>query len=238
LPHKKNKGFFKMSDSCEISFNEQVFDSFPPQPTEEQLSDWLDNSCYGDWRINPATGKIDVNGDFVSTGLYLKNIPGPGFGTVKGDFGCQYNCLYSLIGCPQFVGGTFFCYQNYLPSLIGGPTSVGGDYLCSSNPLESLDGVPEKLGGTFDCSFFAVTNWNSGGRVKSFFRKGIPFFDEQGRDLLFPILPMQEIVDHLIEFPLDIDLLDPFPETKRKFLEITGSQDFTDLARALRMGVV
>jgi hypothetical protein len=226
-----------MSDSGKTFLTSKYNISFASQPNQKQLSDWLDNCCSGEWRINPATGKIDVLGDFISVGLF-NYIPGPGFGTIKGDFGCQYSCLNSLIGCPQDIGGSFFCYQNSLTSLAGGPAFVGGDYLCSSNPLESLEGAPEKLGGTFDCTFFALRDWNSGGKAKTYFRRAIPFFDEQGPDLLFPIISLQEIADHLVESPLDIDLLEPFPEIKSKVLAMTGLQDFTDLARAHRMGIV
>lgn len=210
----------------------------PPPPSWEEISLWLERSVDGKWRINPYSGKIDIVGNFIAGGVRIKKFPDPGFGSVTGDFLCQYLRLNSLAGSPQFVGGNFLCYENDLESLIGGPTIVGGNYICSGNPLRSLDGAPAEIGGSFDCAFFAIYKWSPESLAKTFFGKGIPFFDDSAPDLIFPLLRIQDIVNHIREFPLDVDLLDSYEETKRISLQLSGIQDFTDLARAIRMGVV
>jgi hypothetical protein len=210
----------------------------PPPPSWEEVSSWVERSVTGTWRINPATGKIDVDGDFSSTGLFLRNFPEPGFGKVTGHFSCQYLHLTSLIGSPQFVGGSFHCYENDLESLVGGPTSVGGNYIFSGNPIKSLEGAPAEIGLTFDCHAFAVLEWTPENLTKTFFGKALPFFHESAPELIFPLLTIRDIANHLKQFPLDIDLLDNYPDCKKMALKESGIPDFTDLARATRMGLV
>lgn len=210
----------------------------PPPPSWEDVSAWIDRSVRGTWRINPLTGKIDIDGDFSSTGLYLRNFPEPGFGKVTGDFSCQYLHLSSLIGAPQWVGGSFHCYENDLESLVGGPTFVLGNYIFSGNPIKSLEGAPAEVGLTFDCHAFAVCDWSPKNLTRTFFGRGVPLFHESASELIFPLLHVNDIATHLKEFPLDIDLLDNYPEMKGRALKLAGVPDFTELARVSRMGVI
>jgi hypothetical protein len=102
------------------------------------------------WKLNPQTKLVDVEGDVYLFRKELKTIPVK-FGKVTGYFNCGYNQLTSLQGAPESVGGDFNCYNNKLTSLEGAPQSVGGDFCCDSNQLTSLEGGPQSVGGNFNC---------------------------------------------------------------------------------------
>ena len=74
------------------------------------------------------------------------------FGTVSGEFYCNYNELTSLEGAPKEVGGTFHCGNNNLTTLEGAPQKVDDDFYCAYNELTSLEGAPQEVGGSFNCS--------------------------------------------------------------------------------------
>ena len=112
-------------------------------------------------------GTVDVDGEVFLTRKNLKNIP-LNFGRVTGNFGCAYNELTSLKGCPTYVGGDFYCNVNKLKSLEYCPSYVGKNFGCYNNNLTSLEGFPIVNGNKIDCSY----NKN----LKNF--KGFPEFWE------------------------------------------------------------
>ena len=119
---------------------------------------FLDKHTKGSWSVNPATGLVDVDGDFNCTRSGIKTLLGIKFGVVSGGFYFGYNKLTSLEGAPQEVGKDFYCFNNKLTSLEGAPREVGGDFDCSSNQLTSLEGSPQEVGGKFDCESNQLTS--------------------------------------------------------------------------------
>jgi len=120
--------------------------------------EFLNRYTKGTWSYNPATGLVDVEGDFKCYIKHLMDFKGVRFGKVSGDFNCHTNRLTSLEGAPQEVGGNFSCSTNNLTSLAGAPQEVGGDFNCENNPLTSLEGAPQKVGEDFVCSWNNLTS--------------------------------------------------------------------------------
>ena len=117
------------------------------QEQEKFLNMYTGNLC----TYNPATGLVDVEGDFDCSDKGLKDFKGVKFGKVSGSFICDNNKLTSLEGAPQKVRGNFNCWNNSLTSLKGSPQEVGWSFNCEDNKLTSLEGAPQKVGGYFDC---------------------------------------------------------------------------------------
>jgi hypothetical protein len=118
--------------------------------TQEQV-EWLNQCAKETWGLNPATGLVDIDGNFRCDGQDLTDFKGVRFGTIRRNFSCGYNQLTSLEGAPKEVGGDFDCRDNQLASLEGAPEKVGGDFSCNHNQLTSLNGAPEKVGEDFFC---------------------------------------------------------------------------------------
>ena len=130
----------------------KLFEAFSTTSLTEDQKIWLDKcAILSDWKLNPSTGLIDVDGDFKCTGQGLKDFKGVAFGHVKGDFKCDYNQLTTLDGAPETVDAGFSCDNNQITSLVGGPQTVGGSFDCSSNQLTSLLGAPLTFHGHFFC---------------------------------------------------------------------------------------
>jgi len=125
--------------------------------TEEQEA-FLNRYTDGTWSYNPATGLVDVKGDFGFPFKKLEDFKGVRFGKVSGNFNCADNQLTSLAGAPQEVGEDFLCGMNNLTSLEGAPQEVGGDFYCNDNELTSLAGAPQEVGRDFSCSENKLTS--------------------------------------------------------------------------------
>jgi hypothetical protein len=125
--------------------------------TQEQIN-WLDKCANGRWTLNPKTGLVDVDGNFICSFQGLSDFKGVKFGKVTGDFLCGDNRLTSLEGAPQKVGVSFRCGFNCLTSLEGAPQKVGGSFYCIGNQLTSLEGAPQKVGGDFWCGKNRLTS--------------------------------------------------------------------------------
>ena len=108
-------------------------------------------------------GLYDVDGDVCFNDSYFSELPIK-FGTVNGDFECDFTKLKTLKGCPHTVNGNFTCQENKIINLEGGPVKVMGRYDCSHNyNLVSLKGSPEFVGTEFSCSLDeALTNLKDG----------------------------------------------------------------------------
>ena len=127
----------------------RVFES--TQTLTDEQKKFLDRNTRGTWSLNPATGKVDVDGDFRCHRENLEDFKGISFGSVSKNFDCYGNSLQTLEGSPETVGGSFFCYNNSLRTLEGAPKTVGGSFDCSHNSLQTLEGAPKTVGGSFDC---------------------------------------------------------------------------------------
>ena len=128
----------------------KVFEAVKTGLTSEQEA-FLNMYTKGSWTYDPATGLVDVNGDFEYSDKRAKTLSGIKFGKVVGNFDCLGNKLTTLEGAPQEVGGYFDCRENNLTSLEGAPQVVGGKFDCSYNNLTSLEGAPQEVGGDFNC---------------------------------------------------------------------------------------
>jgi hypothetical protein len=113
----------------------------------------LDGAVRGSWSLNPNTGLIDVNGDFIyiSPGGGRHPLRGLRFGEVSGSFILETytGVLPDLDGFPQKVGKNFSCSRCGVESLVGGPKEVGGNYTFSFNEVRNFEGAPERVPGNF-----------------------------------------------------------------------------------------
>ena len=134
----------------------QLFES--TQELTQEQKDWLDKCTNGTWKVNPRTGLVDVEGDFICVQRKLTDFKGVRFGHVSKDFFCSDNSLTSLEGAPQRVDRTFYCSGNKLTSLKGAPKHVGGHFSCSFNELKSLEGAPQSLSRDFSCAYNNLTS--------------------------------------------------------------------------------
>lgn len=214
--------------------------------------DYLNSRVDGEWKLNADTGLVDVLGSFSLKAKPAKTFNGVRFGRVTGDFDCSgtsRNQLTSLEGAPHRVDGFFSCSGNKLTSLVGGPQQVGGDFWCNFNPLTSLEGAPQKVDKNFSCDPFSIKDgaehWNvqtwldmlAGGRQDYFLIRN----KDQARPLLISLLTLASPEDLAHSFrkrPLDLDLLDDYPELKQRVLHLTGLPDTSGVAQAFRSGLV
>jgi hypothetical protein len=93
-------------------------------------------------------GTVDVDGSVRLDNLGLTELP-LRFGSVTGDFDCEYNRLTTLEGCPKEIGFNFCCFDNDLTSFKGGPVKVGGYVDAGYNDIDSLDYAPLEVGDVF-----------------------------------------------------------------------------------------
>jgi len=170
------------------------------------------------WSLNPETGLVDVDGDFmvgktaitvlpvsfgVVTGNFIFEEFKTGFISLKGspiemggDFDCSNNKLTSLEGAPRKVGGSFNCSNNKLTSLRGAPLNVGGVFYCKYNPLTSLEGAPLKIGERFIYhNIRSGIKWNMEGWLNGM---------RQNRKLFLPLIAK---IDHRDLSPEDLNLI-------------------------------
>ena len=152
----------------------RVFESAGPGLTKRQ-EQFLNRYTEGRWSYDPATGLVDVEGDFDCSSERLKTLSGVKFGKVSGDFDCRGNQLTTLEGAPQEVGRSFVCQSNRLTSLEGAPREVGESFYCDENQLTTLKGAPQKVGEHFVCDVFRLRDgeWNPEGWLE-ILKKGKP----------------------------------------------------------------
>ena len=127
----------------------KVFES--AQELSPRQEAYLDGLTTGPWKLNRATGLVDIKGSFYYVGNTEGSFDGIKFGTVTGIFSCDNNDLKTLEGAPRVVERGFGCSTNRLTSLKGGPERVGEDFYCNNNNLTDLTGSPDYVGGSFAC---------------------------------------------------------------------------------------
>ena len=142
----------------------RIFEAKTSGLTQEQ-EEFLNRYTKGRWSYDPATGLVDVVGDFDCSSERLKTLSGVKFGKVSGDFDCKDNQLTTLKGAPQKVGKGFSCEYNQLTTLKGAPQKVGEGFSCLGNQLTTLEGAPQEVGGIFSCDVFRLRDgeWNPEG---------------------------------------------------------------------------
>jgi len=128
-----------------------TFQTFVNEAEEVFLNDdqieLLDQSCQGQWMVDPKSGLVNVRGNVDLSGKGLTDFLDIRFGGVNGNFHCKYNQLINLEGAPQSVGGNFDCSYNQLTTLEGAPQEVDGNFYCRNNQLTTLGGAPQEVGG-------------------------------------------------------------------------------------------
>ena len=155
---------------------------------------------------------------------------------VGGDFNCFNNKLTSLEGAPKIVGEDFYCKNNKLTSLEGSPERVVGDFFCNDNPLESLEGAPKIIDGEFLYQGIEI-------KAGKFTLDGI--FDyistcenDGTREFLLTIFTDAELDAHMEENPMDLYLLDAFPDKKADVIRRTGIKDWSRLGKLQKSGLI
>ncbi len=119
--------------------------------TYEETKSWLDEVEIENYEIDETTLVVDVKGNVKLENVFSKYIPIQ-FGYVSGWFALKGSRLYSLVGCPETVGGDFYCVRNFITDLIGGPKNVDGNYTCFSCDLHTLEGIPDIVNG-LNCKY-------------------------------------------------------------------------------------
>jgi hypothetical protein len=119
--------------------------------------DFLDEYTVGSWSVNPATGLVDIDGDFLYEDFPREvkyPLRGLRFEKVTGDFIFEPSSyMTDLDGFPQRVGKNFSCSRCHVESLKGGPIEVGGSYRCSFNKLKNFEYAPKTIPGDFVARF-------------------------------------------------------------------------------------
>jgi len=140
---------------------------FPLKPTpdtklesEKEVENFLDVMEIKNYKIDPKTLKVTVNGNVKIQFKKLEFLP-VNFESVSGNFDITGNELISLDGCPDVVGGNFNCSGNNIKFLKNGPKSVKGDYNCSHNELISIEGVGT-IGKSFNCEYNRIVTLKEG----------------------------------------------------------------------------
>lgn len=231
----------------------QLFES-SPELSPEQIK-FLNRHIKGNWEVNSETGLVDVDGDFQCNIGNRTTFEGIEFGNVSGNFHftnhkiksligsphtvgggfyCTFNEITSLEGSPKIVGGDFNCFGNQLHSLEGAPEKVGGSFYCINNPLTTLKGAPKQIGAIFHCHAFSLQSrkWNPEGWMQRAQESDVNF------GLLIPLLPEDYVTERILKNPLNLDLLNPFPDLKAKVLKRTGLKDISKLAAMKRQGLI
>ena len=200
--------------------------------TQEQ-EEFLNKCTKGIWKYDPATGLVDVVGDFDCSRQYLQDMKGIRFGQVGGGFYCGYNQLITLEGAPQKVGGYFSCRNNQLTSLKGAPQEVGGRFYCGGNKLTTLEGAPQKLGSDFICDAFSLEKdeWNPKGWLKVL-KKG----KMEAQQLILPLLSHEVLNQEIQKDPAGMIMKlksvwndGSFKETRDKLVWPRGYEKEADL---------
>lgn len=203
-----------------------------------------------------------VGGVFNCGGNLLTSLKGAPQ-RVGGHFICNKNPLKSLEGAPQEFGYNddprlnaeghprhiFDCNDCGLEDLKGSPQHVPGSFLCSGNPLKSLAGAPLRVDGDFVCNYFRLSNgeWNttpgflkvlSGDPnvIQPGVRVGMIIHEvpEKAKKLILPLMKDDDLDAYFIDDPLEMDILDEFPEIKAGVLKRTGLKDTSVVARSIR----
>ena len=169
-----------------------------------------------------------VGGFFVCGSNKITNLKGGPTDVIK--YTVNDCMLTSLEGAPERLEGHFSCTGNKLTDLKGGPKSTG-NYFCSGNPLKSFDGIPEEIIGTFYCDSISIYG-DELGTIEGFIN-AINRLNFYSRDI--PILAklMAHFKDKIN--PIDLHLLDGYPDLKKAYLEESGTRDLSVLGRNLKL---
>jgi hypothetical protein len=109
---------------------------------QQAIKQWLERHDITNYKIDPATGVVDVDGDVDLDIDTITKLPVK-FGVVSGSFDIGGSMLDTLEGCPKIVGRTFNCSYTEITSFAGGPEQVGAGYIAEGlTQLTTLKGLP------------------------------------------------------------------------------------------------
>jgi len=163
-------------------------------------------------------------------------------------FDCSLCDLKNLEGSPEYIPGDFKCEGNPLVSLKGAPRVIERNFYTRTGlgELKSLYGAPEKVGGSFICNDFTLYN-GTWGTSESYTKLFLGVEDDDCKiyassermKLLMTPYVTDDLVDSFFkENPLEIGLLDGYPEIKAEVLKRTGLRDMSSLGQALRKKMI
>jgi hypothetical protein len=197
---------------------------------------WGDYICTNNQLTSLEGAPMEV-GSFICDHNNLESLRGAPRTTVSA-FTCAYNKLKTLEGGPETVGAGFQCYNNNLESLNGAPSEIAGNFICTDNNLKSMEGSPKKLGGYFS---FTMNNkqyvtekdkWNFDGWI-NFVKKNLETFA-----FFKPIIGDDALDKYFKDNPLELHMLNPYPDIKSGVLKRTGMKDYSKLGGLLKIGLV
>lgn len=129
-----------------------------------QVKNWLDKMCVRNYTINNDL-TVDVDGSVDISCNHLTEIPIQ-FGTINGNFRCNYNRLTSLKGGPRYVENIYNADYNNITTLKYHPIDVGWSFSVDNNPH-----LPRQINQF--CSHYSISDlfkyqeeygiWNSDG---------------------------------------------------------------------------
>lgn len=190
----------------------QIFESSQAAKSlSNKQEEFLNKYTKGTWTYDPATGLVDVKGDFNCSTQNLKDFQGVKFGK---------------------VGRDFYCYGNKLTSLAGAPQKVDGNFNCSYNSLTSLAGAPQKIGGWFSGPFrLEKGEWNMEGWL-NLLKEGRP----AEQDLILTLISPEDLIKRIAKDPAGMIMKlkkiwndENFKETRGKLVWPKGYEDKADL---------
>jgi hypothetical protein len=206
-----------------------------------------DFSCSGNRLQSFEGGPVEVGGSDNCLRRELRSLRGAPQ-RVGGDFNATSNHLVNLEGSPSTVGKSFLVDYNRLITLKGAPQHVGGLFSCRFNSdLISLEGVPLEQDNpkNFVCDWIGSPGsvWPISllfiSRGKTLPGVSVRGTWERARQLAFSVISERGILDrYFLKNPLDLDLLDPYPDVKAGVVERTKMKDVSALARSIRKGLI
>lgn len=193
-----------------------VYDLYQKHGISLSVAKWLDKSTLGKWTLDEATGLVDIEGDFTCPRGNKLGFRGVKFGVVSGNF------IVVDIG---------------LTTLTGSPLTVGENFDCQINNLSSLQGAPQNIGGRFSCDAFQTANWTETGWLDILYGRGYVMDPGKAKVLVSPLIQPKDLDAYFKKNPLDLDVLDEFPDIKKGVLQRTGLPDIGRAASLLRSGL-
>lgn len=214
-----------------LSFKNNKLESLIGSPQEVAVF-----NCSGNNLKSLKGGPERVSGEYICTDNQLTSLEGAPR-TTGGIFNCNNNKLKTLKGGPVATG-RFECINNELKTLEGGPETVSGSFVCYYNDLESLKGAPKNLAEYFIFSIegkqyiIEENKWNFNGWI-DFIKKHPKAFS-----LFEPIMGDDALDRYFKNNPLELHILNPYPDIKSGVLKRTGIKDYSKIGLLLNKGLV
>jgi hypothetical protein len=189
-------------------------------------------------------GPIKVGGNFNCGSNKLVDLVGSPL-EVGANFNCGYNKkLESLKGCTPVINGSLNLFGcKGLINLEGCPREIKGGIRINTQEwtgerysLESLKGIPRKIGGGLSINGERI-KWDLDNPEEILAYSLNEKYPEKDRAYFFPYISDKLVAKWIKENPLKMYLLDPYPDLKKRIIEITGLRDLSKIGKALDLGL-